>query len=181
MSRKRTAFVQARERLLAEITESLRNDERFLAAWLAGSYERGEPTTQSDLDIHAVVADIYSESLCATLWPSGARTTQERLTLFEQFGTPGVIYEDQTDPPEGGTATTVLYDSALKVRWMLLPQSTAQRPPQSLLLFEKSAVSLVPPYVPASLQERLEEAAIHIAFFWLMAPITIKYLIRHDV
>lgn len=57
MSSKQTAFVQERERLLAEITEYLRNDERFVAAWLAGSYGRGEQTWQSDLDIHVVVAE----------------------------------------------------------------------------------------------------------------------------
>ncbi len=127
-----------------------------------------------------MVADAYRESLCATHWPSGVRTTPERLALFEQFGMPAVVYEDHADAPEGGTATTVFYATAITVRWTLLPQSTAQRPSQSLLLFEKVAVSLEPPFLIASLQQRLEEAAVQIAFFWLMTPIIIKYIIRHD-
>ncbi|GHO72390.1 hypothetical protein KSD_01610 [Ktedonobacter sp. SOSP1-85] len=78
MSGKREVFVQARERLLAEITESLHNDERFVAAWLADSYGRSQQTWISDLDIHVVVAEEYSEKLCATPWMAGARTTPER-------------------------------------------------------------------------------------------------------
>jgi predicted nucleotidyltransferase len=177
----KTVFIQERENLLAEITESLRHDERFVAAWLAGSFERGQQSGISDLDLFVVVTDAHSEHLCTTPWPSGARTTHERLTLFKQFGTPGVIYEDQAEAPEGGTITTVLYTSAMKVRWILLPLSTAQRPSQSHLLFEKNTIPLEPPALPASRQERLEEAAVHLAFFWLMAPITFKHLIRHDV
>jgi predicted nucleotidyltransferase len=64
MSRK--AFVQERESLLAKITEGLRSDERFVAAWLTRSYGRGEQTWQSDLDIHVVVVGAHSERLCAT-------------------------------------------------------------------------------------------------------------------
>ncbi|GHO51341.1 hypothetical protein KSX_95040 [Ktedonospora formicarum] len=85
--------MQARERLLAEITESLHNDERFVAAWLAGSYGRGEQTWLSDLDLHVVIAEAYSETLCATPWPYGAGTTEERLALFQQFGTPSLLFE----------------------------------------------------------------------------------------
>lgn len=181
MSSKREVFVQARERLLTEIAESLCNDERFVAAWVNGNYGCNEQLWQGSLDLDVVVADTDSEILCATPWRSGARTTPERLALFNQFGTAVVIYEDQADAPEGGAVTTVLYASSITVRWMLLPQSTAQRPPQSRLLFEKSAISLEPPYIPASLQERLEKAAFHLAFFWLMAPITFKYLIRHNL
>src|SRR6266700_3929620 len=88
MSSKRVAFAQTREQMLTTLTEVLRNDERFVAAWLAGSYGRGEQTVGSDLDLHVVVADAYSEVLCAKPWDAGAKTTPERLALFRQIETP---------------------------------------------------------------------------------------------
>jgi hypothetical protein len=82
-----------REDLLSRIITALKNDHRFVAAWLTGSYGRGEQNEMSDIDIRVVVADEYSESLCARPWPHGGHTTDERLALFSQFGTPAVIYE----------------------------------------------------------------------------------------
>jgi hypothetical protein len=93
MSNNREQYTAARDVLLTEITAFLKNDPRFLAAWLAGSFGRGEQTWLSDLDLHVVIAEAYSEILCATPWPSGGRTTPERLALFQQFGTPTIIFE----------------------------------------------------------------------------------------
>jgi Streptomycin adenylyltransferase len=180
MSGKRSAFAQARESLLTAIMQSLSNDERFLAAWLLGRNGRHEQPWYRDVDIQVVVADTSSASFCTSVAPLGMRTAPARLALFEQFGTPAVIYEDHVDSPERGTAATVLYASAITVRWTLLPQSAAQRPSHSLLLFEKVLVPREPPYLPASLPQRLEEAAVQLAFFWVMVPIIIKYIIRHD-
>jgi hypothetical protein len=42
MTEAKTRYVQARESLLTHITETLKHDERFVAAWLAGSFGRGE-------------------------------------------------------------------------------------------------------------------------------------------
>jgi predicted nucleotidyltransferase len=180
MSKKRNAFVQLRENLLAEIRQNLHNDERFLAAWLVGSCGRNEQTWYSDLDIQVVVANPFSENLCATLSRPKMSTTPARLALFKQFDVPAVIYENHADTPKRETIATVLYTSAITVRWTLLPQSTAQRPSQSLLLFEKAAISLEPSYFLPGLQQRMEEAAVQIAFFWLMVPIIFKYIIRYD-
>jgi len=88
MSTHRTNYVEARETLLADISATLKNDERLVAAWLAGSYGRGEQGMFSDLDLHVVVANAYRERLCATPWMSGAKTTGERLALFSQFTPP---------------------------------------------------------------------------------------------
>ncbi|MGH2479962.1 MAG: nucleotidyltransferase domain-containing protein, partial [Ktedonobacteraceae bacterium] len=136
MSSKRITFVQERERLLVEITESLRKDERFVAAWLAGSYGRGEQTWQSDLDIHVVVVEEHSGVLCATPWPSGARTTPERLALFSQFGTPAIIFDAHSNNLMGGTFTYVAYQEAgHNVDWMLIPQAKAYQEHPCRLLF----------------------------------------------
>ena len=42
MSEKKTSYLQAREALLEHISTTLKQDRRFLAAWLAGSHARGE-------------------------------------------------------------------------------------------------------------------------------------------
>jgi UTP:GlnB (protein PII) uridylyltransferase len=87
MSEARTRYVQAREALLAHITETLKRDKRFVAAWLAGagSYGRSEQTWSSDLELHIVVANDYSERLCAQPWSGDAKTTEERLVLFKVY------------------------------------------------------------------------------------------------
>jgi hypothetical protein len=82
MSEARTRYVQAREALLLHITQTLKHDERLVAACKPGSYGRDEQKWSSDLDVHVVVANDYSEALCAQPWPSGAKTTPERLALF---------------------------------------------------------------------------------------------------
>ena len=128
MTEARTRYVQAREALLLSITETLKRDERFVAAWLAGSYGRGEQKWFSDLDLHVVVANEYSELLCAQPWSVGAKTTEERLVLVKQFGEPAIIYDAHANNTIGGTFTYVLYrESAINVDWMLIPQSMAHR------------------------------------------------------
>ena len=179
MSSTQRAFVQARESLLTEITESLRADERFVAAWLAGSYGRGEQTWASDLDIHVVVAEAHSESLCATPWPSGARTTPERLTLFSQFGTPAIIFDAHGNNFMGGTFTYVAYQgTGQNVDWMLIPQAQARREEQSLLLFDK--VGLPGPAAAESEtpEELAERASMQVGFFWMIAASNVQNLLK---
>ena len=129
MPEARRRYVQAREVLLTYITETLERDERIVAAWLAGSYGRGEQKWSSDLDLHVVVAHDYSELLCAQPWSVGARTTPERLALFKQFGEPAIIYDAHANNLIGGTFTYVLYqESAINVDWMLIPQFDEKSP-----------------------------------------------------
>jgi hypothetical protein len=154
MSGARTAFTEARTVLLEQITTTLKNDERFLAAWLAGSFGRGQQNWLSDLDIHIVVAEPCSASLCATPWMSGARTTPERLELFRQFGTPGIIFEAHSNNQVGGTFTHVVYqETAQNVDWMLIPQSLAHHEHPSLLLFDKVGIPEPPVKEPESLDQ----------------------------
>jgi hypothetical protein len=49
MVSRRAAYVEARTELLERITRALREDERIVAAWLSGSFGRGEETWLSDL------------------------------------------------------------------------------------------------------------------------------------
>lgn len=48
MSSNQEQYTAARDELLAKIIAFLKDDPRFLAAWLAGSFGRGEQTWLSD-------------------------------------------------------------------------------------------------------------------------------------
>lgn len=170
-----------RDIFLSGLTSVLSANERFVAGWLTGSLGRTEADSVSDIDLSLVVSDTYSTNLCARLNQVSSETSPERYSLFNEFGTPALIHENNNNAPEGGTMTFVLYtDSAIMVDWVLIPQSNATRPSQSKLLFDKVGI-------PMSLLPQLEDpeqskksVAENWAFFWMMTAITIKYVIRED-
>src|SRR5687768_4033697 len=146
------SYRKQRETLLTKIAETLSTDERFVAAWLTGSYSRNEADSLSDIDLSLVVSDKYSASLCARLEQVSARTSPERYALFSQFGMPALIHENNHNAPEGGTFTFVLYtESAVMIDWVLVPQINAMRPIQSRLLFEKNDIPIGPAPKPEDL------------------------------
>ena len=67
------------------------------------------------------------------------------------------------------------------VDWVLIPQEKAERPYQSILLFDKDNIPVSPSPVPEELQASKKTVAEIWAFFWMMAAITIKYAIRDDL
>jgi len=181
MSNKRKAYRQNRESLLAQITQELSSDERFVAAWLTGSYAREEADEVSDLDLNLVVAESYGDSLCARAEQVSHRTTKERLELFSKFGTPTLIHENNNNAPEGGTFTFVMYaNSAIMVDWTLVPLLNAKRPYSSHLLFDKVNISVSSLPEVEELEQSKKFVAEQWAFFWMMTEITIKYIIRGD-
>ncbi|MCC6299204.1 MAG: aminoglycoside 6-adenylyltransferase [Anaerolineales bacterium] len=170
-----------RDSLLTKIAKTLSSDERFLAGWLTGSYGRNNEDAVSDIDISLVVSDEHSEKLCQRLERVSDQTIPERFSLFSQFGKPAIIHENNNNAPEGGTFTFVLYtESALMMDWVLIPHLNATRPSISKLLFDKVGI----PVSPAAELEDLEESKKYVAeqwaFFWMMAAVTIKYIIRND-
>ncbi len=171
MSKEKMEYIQARTVLLEQITSTLQKDERFVAAWLAGSFGRGEETWLSDLDLHVVVSDAYAPSLCATPWLEGAKTTEERLALFQQFGTPGIIFERNNHANQiGGILTNVVYqETAQSVDWMLIAQAKAHLEHSSLLLFDKVGLPEPPTLGPESFEQRIERASTNVGFFWIIA------------
>lgn len=175
------AYRQNRDTLLKSIVTELSNDERFPAAWLTGSYGRGEADDVSDLDICLVIADSYSESFCARQEQVSHQTIPERLALFRMFGEPALIHENNNNAPEGGTFTFVMYsNSALMVDWTIIPQTNAARSFESLLLFDKANIPISPPPEPADLEQSRKVVAEQWAFFWMMTAVTIKYIHRDD-
>ena len=175
------AYRQSREVLLTSIITELSVDERCMAAWLTGSYARNDADEVSDLDIRVVIAEPYSEILCDRQEQVSHKTPPERLALFSKFGKPALIHENNNNAPEGGTFTFVLYsDSALMVDWTLLPPKNAERPVQSVLLFDKANIPVSPPREPEEMEQSRKYVAEQWAFFWMMTAITIKYIIRND-
>lgn len=175
------AYLATREALLLEIIQTLLMDERFVAAWLTGSLGRQDADAVSDLDLSVVVSNAYSDVLCARPEQVSAQTTKERLGLFSKFGQPVVIHENHQNAPEGGTFTFVLYQSsALMVDWILIPHTKAQRPPHSRLLFDQVNVPVSPETEPESLAQRAKMASNLVAFFWMMAAVTAKNMIRRN-
>jgi predicted nucleotidyltransferase len=87
-------YAAARRKLLDRITRTLASDNRFPAAWLAGSFGRDEADRVSDLDITVVVANPHSQVLCARPWMAGASAPKERLALISRFGKPAIIHEN---------------------------------------------------------------------------------------
>jgi predicted nucleotidyltransferase len=181
MKNRLEAYRQSRDELLDRIVTELSSDERFVAAWLTGSYARNEADEVSDLDLHVVVDETFSVSLCARQEQVSNKTTAERLALFSKFGKPALIHENNSNAPEGGTFTFVMYShSALMVDWTLIPQSKAERPFSSLLLFDKAGIPVSVPLQPEDLEQRKKSVAEQSAFFWMMIAITVKYIIRGD-
>ena len=175
------AYREQRDFFLTTITETLSKDERFVAAWLTGSFSRNEADSLSDIDLSLVVSDNFSDSLCTRFEQVSAQTAPERYALFSQFGNLALIHENNNNAPEGGTFTFVLYaGSALMIDWVLVSQSKARRPLKSRLLFEKVAIPMAPPPEPEDLERSKKSVAEMWAFFWMMTAVTIKYIHRDD-
>lgn len=175
------SYRERRDQVLLDIVEALSKDDRFVAAWLTGSYSRNDEDAVSDIDISLVVSDKHSEKLCRRLAQVSAQTSPERYTLFSQFGAPSSIHENNNNAPEGGTFTFVLYSkSAIMVDWVLTPQSNAARPPSTKLLFDKASIPIAPSQELENLEQSQKYVAEQYAFFWMMTAITIKYIIRED-
>jgi hypothetical protein len=152
-----------------------------MAAWLTGSYARNDADEMSDLDLNVVVADPYADLLCSRPEQVSHQTTSERLSIFRKFGQPALIHENNNNAPRNGTFTFVLYsDSALMVDWTLIPQTNAERPIQSLLLFDKANIPLSSPSTTEEVEESKKAVSEQWAFFWMMTAITIKYVLRED-
>ena len=181
MTTKGEIYMQNREAFLQTLTGKLFNDVRFAAAWLTGSFAREQQDTLSDIDITLVVFDEYSPRLCARQRVVSAQTTKERYDLFSSFGKPAFLHENNHNAPAGGSFTFVAYaQSAVMVDWILRPLSGVQRPEGALLLFEKVSIQVQSPPEPDSQEQRAEEASQMMAFFWMMAAVTVKYIRRGE-
>lgn len=171
---------QVRDAALGSIVDALKADERFVAAWLAGSFGRGEEDAYSDLDLTLVVADEHAATLCATPYRTNAGTTPDRLKLISSIGTPAVDHEHHANAPAGGSFTAVVYQSGLAVDWTLVPEEVAARGRATKLLFDHANTPLEPPRNQPDADEITRRLAERHAFFWLLAVPAAKTWRRQD-
>ncbi|MFN8411893.1 MAG: hypothetical protein U0Z26_05855 [Anaerolineales bacterium] len=142
---------------------------------------REDSDAVSDIDINLVVSEKDSASLCMRSTHVSAQTSPERYSLMRQFGLPALIHENNHNAPKDGTFTSVLYaESAILVDWTLIPQTSARRPLQSKILFDIAGIPISNSPEMESLDQSRKLVAEQWAFFWMMAAITTKYIIRGD-
>jgi hypothetical protein len=179
-------YARNRDALFSRLLASLQADERFVAAWLTGSFGRGTEDNLSDFDLRIVVADAYVNILCscepdATTYTTNG-TSEERRTLYRQFGEPLILREAPSfaSDGEGGCFNHVVYrETATTIDWVFIPQTSARIPSEECrLLFDKVGLSMRPPPVAESLAERVAQAGREIGTFWFMTNVAIKYLLR---
>jgi predicted nucleotidyltransferase len=174
-------YTQQREAFLQNLVEKLSSDERFVSAWVTGSFAKGQQDVLSDIDITLVVADEHCEILCTRPRMVSAQTTKERFDLYSLFGQPAFLHENNHNAPEAGTFTFVAYAQlAIMVDWVLRPQRGAKRPEESRLLFDKVGIPIQLPAEPENQEQNAERASEIIAFFWMMTAVTLKYVQRDD-
>jgi len=169
----------AREQLFDALVKILTSDERFVAAWLSGSIARGDDAL-SDVDLCIVISDKAAATLCARPRQLAGYTMAERAAVFDRFGQPALIHENQHNAPEGGSFTCVVYASLLTVDWVFMPRALAVRPFDARLLFDKESIPVRPPFPPPTRGQRAERALERVAFFWMMISIDVKRLLRDE-
>ena len=72
-------YAKNREQLLEKMIATITKDDRFVAAWLTGSYSRSNQDALSDIDINIVVSEAHSDLLCERAAQVSAKTTPERI------------------------------------------------------------------------------------------------------
>lgn len=172
-------FFQQRDDLRTLISEIVANDPRFVAGWLGGSFGRNQADQFSDLDFTFVVADSAFTDLCAYSDAHTVEAAPLRLALFEQFGRISLLHEYHNNASEQGTMSTTIYlPNGVVVDWVLLPIVNAQIPHDALLLFDE--ISLPKTAAPSHLPATAQHLAANIDYFWMMATVLLKYLMRGD-
>jgi hypothetical protein len=169
-----------RDRMLAAAVEMLAADERFVAAWLSGSFGRGDDDALSDIDITVVVAGDLVDQLCRRDHQVGAGTTPERLAVLRSVGEPAIIHENHFNAPSGGSFTACVYASGIVFDWVIIPVANAVRPAETRLLFDTVGIPDQVPGPTLTDLERAQRLAEQVAFFWMMIVPTSKARLRGD-
>lgn len=170
---------EERDTLLASLTSSLRNDPRVLAAWLWGSFGKGEADDLSDLDPWIVVTDAAIGEMGAAL-----RLYAEQTGNFITGGE-----SSRNAPPQGGFFNS-LHEGRhgllhVDCYWQAL--SAVAEIPEKAALFNHlplrepatAPFSLPTPRASAKLTEEEERIEDGIGFSWLMLSIAAKTLARY--
>jgi len=168
-------YAAERDELMRQLAGSLEAVGWVSAAWIRGSFGRGEADYVSDIDVHVAVDD--------RRFPSGE---EERLKFVGSVRRP-LLTQDAGWAPVGGFNWCVLYPAnagALEVDWMVWPASVAEIAPPAVVLFNRGAVpnsgfgdyrilqNPGPPRDPDIMWAHCQ------ASVWLFIFIAVKYLVR---
>lgn len=170
----------ARDALVDLIHNALCADERFGAAWLAGSLGRGDADAWSDVDLWLVVDDHACAELCDRPDGFAPSLSPGRAALVTLFGEIAVEGENAINAGPDGVAMNIVYrDSLVVVDWYLVPATSATRPAATRLLFDHVGVPITETE-STSLSDRARLAAVDVAMFWYFAQPTVRAIRRGD-
>jgi predicted nucleotidyltransferase len=158
---------EERDRLLSRVQQVLEADRRVTAAWLSGSYGRGEADAWSDLDLHVAVMDEHFEEFIA-----------DHQTLFANCGQQLHVISHgipSWSMPHGRFWLVQYAPYMLEVDWNIGPTAATTRPEASYMLFDRVGIPITPPLPPVEEDFRRAEAKNQLDFFWAMAPIAVKF------
>ncbi|MGH2345576.1 MAG: nucleotidyltransferase domain-containing protein [Chloroflexota bacterium] len=166
-----------RDALLDRMTIQVASDSRIVAAWLFGSLGRRSADELSDIDIWLVVADEAIDAMAAA-----------RFDYVAQTEAPLMVYDGRQNAPMGGAYLMALYsgtDGPYQVDWYWQPRSSARRPRQASVLFDRVGIPAAAPLPgplearePQSPEERAARVTQEVSFFWVMANIAAKNIAR---
>ena len=172
--------------LLRRITEGLEADNRVLAAWLVGSFGRGDDPWASAW-VQAVVADEQIETFILGRRENAARPAE-----------PLLVVEAPRNAPPGGAYLMALYDGEAgpyEVDWYWQARSGAQVPSDAHVLFDRVRLppsgqpnhfndSETPPALRAAQEamtpeaRRADEGRNTVSLFWAMLLISASHIAR---
>jgi len=169
-------YREDRTALLASLTDFWKSDERIRAAYLWGSFGRGEADDLSDLDPWLIVAD----DAAAEMGPSLRQYAEQTGSLIISKNTP-------QHAPLGGGYMSFLHEGRhglLQADCYWQPQSSALPEAEYAVLFDRQAEAYAgqeyPKLDPSEEAQGLEAEVAHgFHFTWFMFSITAKYLARH--
>ncbi len=173
------AYAARRDAWLERTIAFMRADDRFVAAWLAGSFGRGAHGAVSDLDLHVVLSDDANPLLHkpVQVW---ANTTPERRAVFEKLGTLVLTHENHWNAICNGTFTLLIYADLVMVDWQFIAVSQAIRPHFTQLLFAKRTIPYAPAPLPEDAATRHADLVEQTGYFWLMTGTACRYIVRGD-
>ncbi|MHB8576147.1 MAG: hypothetical protein ACYDCQ_12545, partial [Dehalococcoidia bacterium] len=112
---------------MTRIVAVLEADVRVDAAWLSGSFGRGEADEWADLDLHVAIADTSFDAFIG-----------ERPELYPRVGRPILIQQEMaSNSVNNGRFQLVWYEGPFEVDWNIGPTSAAARWPASQMLLER--------------------------------------------
>lgn len=157
--------MQMQADFLADLRPRLDGDPQVQAAWLAGSFGRGNADRYSDIDLHLLLADVDAFRAGARAWLGSLRPLVLYKLLFDDRminaltdeGLRIDIWLHADAPPLDPAAVTVLLDRANMLR-LEAPPSAAADPAQ----------------VAKSLLAQIEE-------FWRCIALTPPVICRHEL